>query len=123
MITGTPSPYRSDAGSPDCHARPPPVPAAVRDADGGARVAGRPGKSLLYAEPMLPRIDLRGRAPQALSRASLRGVLPRAVLDVAAATEQVRPVCEDVRRRGARVHPPVRRGGAGRHPGAGAGTG
>jgi histidinol dehydrogenase len=50
---------------------------------------------------MLPRIDLRGRAPQALSRASLRGVLPRAVLDVAAATEQVRPVCEDVRRRGA----------------------
>ena len=50
---------------------------------------------------MLPRIDLRGRAPQALTRASLHGVLPRAVLDVAAAAEQVRPVCEDVRRRGA----------------------
>jgi len=50
---------------------------------------------------MLPRIDLRGRAPQALTRASLRGVLPRAVLDVAAAAEQVRPVCEDVRHRGA----------------------
>jgi histidinol dehydrogenase len=50
---------------------------------------------------MLPRIDLRGRAPQALTRASLRGVLPRAVLDVAAAAGQVRPVCEDVQRRGA----------------------
>ena len=57
--------------------------------------------SRLYAEPVLPLIDLRGRAPQALTRASLRGVLPRAVLDVAAAAEQVRPVCEDVRRRGA----------------------
>ena len=50
---------------------------------------------------MLPRIDLRGRAPQELTRASLQGVLPRAVIDVAAAAEQVRPVCEDVRRRGA----------------------
>jgi histidinol dehydrogenase len=50
---------------------------------------------------MLPRTDLRGRAPQALTRASLQGVLPRAVLDVAAAAEQIRPVCEDVRRRGA----------------------
>jgi len=50
---------------------------------------------------MLRRIDLRGRAPQALTRASLRDVLPRAALDVAAAAEQVRPVCEDVRRRGA----------------------
>ena len=50
---------------------------------------------------MLPRIDLRGRPPQALTRASLQDVLPRAVLDVTAAAEQVRPVCEDVRRRGA----------------------
>jgi histidinol dehydrogenase len=50
---------------------------------------------------MLPRIDLRGRAPQALTRASLTGVLPRAVLDVAAAAGQVAPVCEDVRQRGA----------------------
>jgi histidinol dehydrogenase len=49
---------------------------------------------------MLPTIDLRGRPPQALTRAGLRDVLPRAVLDVAAAAEQVRPVCEDVRRRG-----------------------
>jgi histidinol dehydrogenase len=50
---------------------------------------------------MLPRIDLRGRPPQALTRASLQDVLPRARLDVTAAAEQVRPVCEDVRRRGA----------------------
>src|SRR5260370_2309475 len=50
---------------------------------------------------MVRRIDVRGRAPQALTRASLGDVLPRAVLDVAAAAEQVRPVCEDVRRRGA----------------------
>ena len=49
---------------------------------------------------MLPRIDLRPAAPRELTRASLLGVLPRAALDVAAAAEQVRPVCEDVRRRG-----------------------
>jgi histidinol dehydrogenase len=49
---------------------------------------------------MLAMIDLRGRAPGELTRAALHGVLPRAVLDVAAAAEQVRPVCEDVRRRG-----------------------
>jgi histidinol dehydrogenase len=50
---------------------------------------------------MLATIDLRGRAAPELTRAALHGVLPRAVLDVAAAAEQVRPVCEDVRRRGA----------------------
>jgi histidinol dehydrogenase len=50
---------------------------------------------------MLAMIDLRGRAPRELTRARLHGVLPRAVLDVATAAEQVRPVCEDVRRRGA----------------------
>jgi histidinol dehydrogenase len=50
---------------------------------------------------VISRIDLRGRGPAALSRASLTGVLPRATLDVAAAAEQIRPVCEDVRRRGA----------------------
>src|ERR1700749_1130433 len=50
---------------------------------------------------MLRRIDLRGLGPQALTRDSLQGILPRAILDVAAAAEQVRPVCEDVRRRGA----------------------
>jgi histidinol dehydrogenase len=50
---------------------------------------------------VIPRIDLRDRAAGDLSRASLAGILPRARLDVAAAAERVRPVCEDVRRRGA----------------------
>jgi len=45
---------------------------------------------------VLTRIDLRGRRD-----ADLNGVLPRAELDVAAAVEQVRPVVEDVRDRGA----------------------
>ena len=50
---------------------------------------------------MISRIDLRDRDTAALSRASLAGILPRATLDVAAAAEQIRPVCEDVRQRGA----------------------
>jgi histidinol dehydrogenase len=50
---------------------------------------------------VISRIDLRERGPADLSRASLTGVLPRATLDVAAAAEQIRPVCEGVRRRGA----------------------
>jgi histidinol dehydrogenase len=50
---------------------------------------------------VIPRINLRERDAPGLSRASLSGVLPRATLDVAAAAEQIRPVCEDVRRRGA----------------------
>jgi histidinol dehydrogenase len=45
-------------------------------------------------------IDLRGRPLSQLTRSGLHGVLPRAVLDVATAADQVRPVCEDVRRRG-----------------------
>ncbi|HEY2442067.1 MAG TPA: histidinol dehydrogenase [Streptosporangiaceae bacterium] len=49
---------------------------------------------------MLSRIDVRQAAPRELTRARLLGVLPRAALDVAAAAEQIRPVCEDVRRRG-----------------------
>jgi histidinol dehydrogenase len=49
----------------------------------------------------IDRIDLRDREPAGLSRVSLSGVLPRATLDVAAAAEQIRPVCEDVRQRGA----------------------
>jgi histidinol dehydrogenase len=44
---------------------------------------------------VLTRIDLRGRRGQ-----DLRGVLPRAALDVAAAVEAVRPVVDDVRDRG-----------------------
>ncbi|MBC3841964.1 histidinol dehydrogenase [Streptacidiphilus sp. 4-A2] len=43
---------------------------------------------------MISRIDLRG------STADPRGVLPRAELDVEAALEKVRPICEDVRHRG-----------------------
>ena len=50
---------------------------------------------------MLPRIDLRGRAASDLTRAKLAGVLPRAGLDVEAAVTAVRPVCDDVRERGA----------------------
>ncbi len=50
---------------------------------------------------MISRIDLRGRAAGQLSRADLAGVLPRAAIDVEAAVTQIRPVCDDVRRRGA----------------------
>ncbi len=50
---------------------------------------------------MLSRIDLRGQPAATLSREKLDGVLPRAALDVEAALAQVRPVCEDVRLRGA----------------------
>ena len=50
---------------------------------------------------MISRIDLRGRGPGSLSRTALASVLPRAATDVEAALAQVRPVCEDVRRRGA----------------------
>ncbi|MFI6319148.1 histidinol dehydrogenase [Nonomuraea sp. NPDC050556] len=45
---------------------------------------------------MISRIDLRGSLPE-----DLRDVLPRAELDVEAALEKVRPICEDVRHRGA----------------------
>ena len=44
------------------------------------------------------RVDLRGRRPDA---AGLRAVLPRAALDVEVALDVVRPVCDDVRARGA----------------------
>jgi histidinol dehydrogenase len=50
---------------------------------------------------VLTRVDLRGEAAANLGRPRLDGVLPRARLDVEAALEAVRPVCEDVRRRGA----------------------
>ncbi len=46
---------------------------------------------------MLQLIDLRDRE---LTTRSLRGILPRAAFDVDAAAEVVRPLCEDVRRRG-----------------------
>ncbi len=49
---------------------------------------------------MLSRIDLRGQPAAALTREKLTGVLPRAQLDVEAATRLVRPICDDVRQRG-----------------------
>jgi histidinol dehydrogenase len=50
---------------------------------------------------VISRIDLRGRAPASLTRTALAGVLPRAATDVETAVAQVRPLCEDVRNRGA----------------------
>jgi len=50
---------------------------------------------------VLRTIDLRGSAAAGLTRTRLAGVLPRAALDVEAALETVRPICADVRRRGA----------------------
>jgi histidinol dehydrogenase len=52
---------------------------------------------------VISRIDLRGRDPGQLSRAALADVLPRAATDVEAAATLVRPLCEDVRRRGAQA--------------------
>ncbi|HET9655589.1 MAG TPA: histidinol dehydrogenase [Kineosporiaceae bacterium] len=46
---------------------------------------------------MIRRLDLRG---QTLRARALRGVVPRAGLDVAHAVEKVRPICDDVRDRG-----------------------
>jgi histidinol dehydrogenase len=50
---------------------------------------------------VLSRIDLRGQSAATLSRDKLAGVLPRAALSTEPALAAVRPVCEDVRRRGA----------------------
>jgi histidinol dehydrogenase len=50
---------------------------------------------------VISRIDLRGHAPVSLSRTALTGVLPRATTNVEAAVARVRPVCDDVKRRGA----------------------
>ena len=47
---------------------------------------------------MISRVDLRGQQP---SPDALRAVLPRAELDVEVALDVVRPLCEDVRTRGA----------------------
>ncbi|WP_406831173.1 histidinol dehydrogenase [Pedococcus sp. KACC 23699] len=49
---------------------------------------------------MMSTIDLRGRV---LGVRELRHLLPRAEFDVAAAVETVRPLCEDVRHRGAQA--------------------
>jgi histidinol dehydrogenase len=52
---------------------------------------------------VISRIDLRGRESDQLSRTALAGILPRATTDVEAASTLIRPVCDDVRRRGARA--------------------
>jgi histidinol dehydrogenase len=52
---------------------------------------------------VISRIDLRGAEPGQLSRAALAGVLPRAATDVEAAADLIRPLCEDVKRRGAQA--------------------
>jgi len=49
----------------------------------------------------IDRIDLRGASAASLDRRRLAGLLPRAQLDVEAALAAVRPVCADVRLRGA----------------------
>ena len=49
---------------------------------------------------MLSRIDLRGQPAATLTREKLAGILPRAQLDVEAAADLVRPICEEVRQRG-----------------------
>jgi histidinol dehydrogenase len=50
---------------------------------------------------VISRIDLRGRPASSLTRTELAGVLPRAATDVETAVAQVRPVCDDVKQRGA----------------------
>jgi histidinol dehydrogenase len=52
---------------------------------------------------VISRIDLRGDEPAQLSRAALAAVLPRAATDVEAAAALVRPICDDVSRRGAQA--------------------
>src|SRR5450432_736220 len=47
---------------------------------------------------MLRRIDLRGRTPGTIE---IRGLLPRAPIDVESVLESVRPICDDVLKRGA----------------------
>lgn len=63
------------------------------------RPAGRPG-ALRRLARVIRRVDLRGQRP---APASLRAVLPRADLDVETALDVVRPLCEDVRARGAQA--------------------
>jgi len=50
---------------------------------------------------VIRRIDLRDLAPASAGPAAYRGAVPRAPFDVEAALERVRPICDDVRSRGA----------------------
>jgi histidinol dehydrogenase len=72
----------------------------------GVDAAGRAGRPFVHSAgdhptkplaPVISRVDLRGAGPGA----SYRDVLPRAALDVEVALDVVRPICEDVRLRGA----------------------
>src|SRR6267154_6008265 len=63
--------------------------------------ARRPPAPAPYTGRVLSRIDLRGSPAARLSREKLAPVLPRAGLDVEVAIEKVRPICADVRHRGA----------------------
>jgi histidinol dehydrogenase len=66
---------------------------------GLASVSGAPSGGTLYPVVMLRRLDLRAAPlPRA---AALRGLLPRAEVDVDAALGQVRPIVDAVRERGA----------------------
>ena len=47
---------------------------------------------------MLRRIDLRGRVPGTIE---IRALLPRAPIDVDSVLDSVRPICDDVFKRGA----------------------
>src|SRR3954451_20703648 len=62
-----------------------------------ARWIAAPGTPALRLDGVIRRLDLRG---QTLRSRALRGVVPRAALDVEHAVERVRPLCEDVRVRG-----------------------
>ncbi len=66
---------------------------------GLASIVGSGSGRTLYAGVMLRRLDLRA-APLPRS-AALRGLLPRAELDVEHATATVAPIVADVRTRGA----------------------
>ena len=71
---------------------------------------------------MLRRIDLRGRT---LSTIDLRELLPRAPIDVESALASVRPLCDDVKKRGAVAVREITAALRRRHPrdAAGAGAG
>jgi histidinol dehydrogenase len=50
---------------------------------------------------VISRIDLRRRGPGSLNRTDIAGLLPRAATDVEAAVARIRPICDDIRQRGA----------------------
>src|SRR5690606_12037500 len=73
---------------------------ACARADRGAERPGKRGGAAPRIEAVISRTDLRGRS---LSRRELLAALPRAEIDVEAATASVAPILEDVRAHGARA--------------------